>query len=192
MIVHDFDFHPDETSVRVFVSQDVPRLDEDVFVARVRYGDVVLHHYAWSSRWFKVNLTTNLDGDIVETPASPGVPAFAFNIDIATPMERRGREMFAVDLFVDILVRADGLNYVVGDESEARQAARDGLISPRELRAAERAVKELMDIIGRGSLHELINETWPLEAACPAEAPAMQRVALRHVSILSPRERSSW
>ncbi|MCI0579974.1 MAG: DUF402 domain-containing protein [Chloroflexi bacterium] len=190
--MHDFDFHPDETSVRVFVSQDVPRLDKEVFVARVRYGDVVLHHYAWRSRWFKVNLTTNLDGAIVETPASPGVPAFAFNIDIATPMERRGRKVFAVDLFVDVLVRADGLNYVVGGESEARQAALAGLISPRELCAAERAVKELIDIIGRGSLRELIDETWPLEAACPAQAAAMQRVPLRNVSPLAPGVRSSW
>jgi hypothetical protein len=192
MVVHDFDFHPEESTVRVFTCEYVPRLDDDVFVARARYDNIVLHHYAWTSSWFKVNLTTNLSGEIVETPPSPGIPPFAFNIDVTTPMQRDGRHVFAVDLFVDVLVRADGLSYVVGDQVQAQQAALAGLISSRELHEAQRSVGELLEIIKCGSLVDLLSQAWPLEAACPGPAPPMRRVPLAEVPILVPGVRSTW
>ena len=40
--------HPDESDVRLFAvpGRGVLRLDDSVFVADVRYGDIVLRHYA--------------------------------------------------------------------------------------------------------------------------------------------------
>lgn len=192
MVVHDFDFHPDESSIRVFASRDVPRLDDDAFVALVRYGDVVLHHYAWASRWFKVNLTTNAAGEIVETAATDDAPTFAFNIDIATPMERAEREVFAVDLFADVLVRADGLTCTVGDEAELRSAASAGLISAREMRQAECALVQVVDLVERGELLALLGDTWPLAAAWPELAFPIQRVPLSTIPRLAPGLRSTW
>jgi hypothetical protein len=40
----------------------VLRLSGDVHVSAARYGDIVLWHYAFARRWFKVNLTTDLAG----------------------------------------------------------------------------------------------------------------------------------
>ena len=60
MPVRDFDLHPDEDDVRVFVTEPggVLRIDDDAYVSAGRYGDVILWHYAFARHWFKVNLTT--------------------------------------------------------------------------------------------------------------------------------------
>src|SRR5947209_1961270 len=67
--VRDFDFHPDEDQVRVFTVDPggVLRFSSEVYVSAARYGDVVLWHYAFARHWFKINLTTSLTGQIVET-----------------------------------------------------------------------------------------------------------------------------
>ena len=67
--VRDFDFHPDEDAVRVFTSgpEGALRLSGGVHVSAARYGDIVLWHYAFARHWFKVNLTTDRAGQIVET-----------------------------------------------------------------------------------------------------------------------------
>jgi hypothetical protein len=105
----DFDFHPDEGGVRVFSAQPggVLRLSDDFYVSAERHGDVLLWHYALARHWFKINLTTDVHGQIVET-GEPG-SRFAVNCDVATPMRRRDRAVFAVDLFADVLVRADAV-----------------------------------------------------------------------------------
>lgn len=103
----DYDFRPDESTVRVFTTPEsgVLRLDDDVAITEAVENGVVLRHYAFGDRWFKINVTTDLQGSLVET----GDPQnrFAFNCDIATPMERDGSAIYGVDLFVDVLVRAD-------------------------------------------------------------------------------------
>ena len=128
----DFDFHPDEPTARVFVTpeQGVLRLDDEVAVTEAMYDTVALRHYAFADRWFKINVTTDLAGRPAETGAD-GL-RFAFNCDIATPMEREGDATFAVDLFVDVLVRADGHSVHVGDEDELAKAFELGLLSTAE------------------------------------------------------------
>jgi len=88
----------------------VLRLSGDAYVSAARYGDVVLWHYAFARNWFKVNLTTGLAGQIVET-GDQHSGRFAFNCDIATMMRRRDGAVFAVDLFADVLVRADSVTH---------------------------------------------------------------------------------
>ena len=65
----------------------------------------MLRHYAFAGHWFKVNVTTDRGGRLTET--GDRTCRFAFNCDIATPMEREGDSTFAVDLFTDVLVRQD-------------------------------------------------------------------------------------
>jgi hypothetical protein len=91
----------------------VLRFDDEVFVAQVRYGDVVVRHYAWRDHWFKINCTTDLRSRLIETTAPDDVPPLAFNCDIATPMVRDGDAVFAVDLWLDVLVRGDGVTHGV-------------------------------------------------------------------------------
>ncbi len=87
----DYDFHPDESTVRVFTTpaSGVLQLDDDVAITEVIQSGVVLRHYAFGDRWFKINVTTDQQGGLVET----GAPhqRFAFNCDIATPMGARRR-----------------------------------------------------------------------------------------------------
>jgi hypothetical protein len=118
----------------------VLRFSGDVYVSAGRYGDVVLRHYAFARHWFKINLTTGLSGQIVETGGDEPGSRFAFNCDIATPMRRRGDAVYAVDLFTDVLVRADGVTCRVCDLEELEQARRRELISPGEADGAGRGL----------------------------------------------------
>ncbi len=95
-VLTDHDFHPDESTVRIFRthSPGVLRLDDDVAISEAVYDRVVLRHYAFAGHWFKVNVTTGLSGRLTET--GDGTRRFAVNCDIATPMEREGDSTFGV------------------------------------------------------------------------------------------------
>jgi hypothetical protein len=187
--VRDFDFHPDEPDVRVFTTEPggVLRIGDDAYVSAGRYGDVILWHYAFARHWFKVNLTTDLDGRVVE----PGDP-FAFNCDIATPMRRRDRAVYAVDLFADVLVRADGVRYRVCDLEEFQRAQDRGLILPAEAQGAGRGLAELTAIIERGELAAFLRQAHPVGPRNPPAAAPPQRVPLARVPLLSSENRAQW
>lgn len=74
--LHDFDFHPGESEVRLFTvpRAGVLRADEEAVFYQVCYGDVVLRHYAFAGHWFKINVTTDLWGNLVETGPRAGAP----------------------------------------------------------------------------------------------------------------------
>lgn len=88
MVLSDYDFHPDEATVRIFrtPTSGVLRLEDKIAVSEAIHGNVVLRHYSFADHWFKINVTTDLAGNLVET-GDANVP-FGFNCDIATPMER--------------------------------------------------------------------------------------------------------
>jgi hypothetical protein len=140
-VLRDHDFHPDESSVRIFCTPDrgILRLDNQIVITEARHDGVVLRHYALADRWFKVNVTTDLAGNVVDT-GDPG-QRFAYNCDIATPMERDAGRTFGVDLFIDVLVRDNATSYIVGDQDEFQQAIEHGLISRAEHRAHDMVCK---------------------------------------------------
>jgi uncharacterized protein DUF402 len=191
--VRDFDFHPDEDGVRVFTTGPggILRFGDDVYVSVGRYEDVILWHYAFGRHWFKVNLTTGLDGCLVETGDEPG-SGFAFNCDIATPMRRRGKAVYAVDLFADILVRADGVTYQVCDLQEFQQANAEGLILPGEARGARDGLAELTGIIERRELAAFLRRACPAGPLDPPVAFPPGQVPLKQVPLLSKENRAAW
>jgi hypothetical protein len=192
--VRDFDFHPDEDDVRVFACQPAGVLcwSSDAYVSAARYGDLVLWHYAFARHWFKVNLTTDLGGRIVETGGGEPGGRFAFNCDIATPRRRQDDAVFAVDLFADVLVRADGVTYRVCDLGELGQARRDGLVLPGEARGARRGLAELTGIISRGDLLAFLSRTCPIGPLDPPAAAPVGRVPPSQVPLLGPDSRAAW
>lgn len=192
--VRDFDFHPDEHEVRVFAAEPagVLRFTSDVVVYAARYGDVVLWHYAFARHWFKVNLTTDLAGRIVETGGDEPGGRFAFNCDLATPMRRHGDAVFAVDLFADLLVRADGVSYRVCDTEQFGQARRDGLILPGEADGAERGLAELTGLVERAELLAFLSRACPLGPLDPPAAAPTDRVPVGQVEPLSLASRAGW
>lgn len=186
----DYDFHPDESTVRVFTTpaSGVLQLDDDVAITEAVTSGVVLRHYAFGDRWFKINVTTDQQGELVETGAPQ--QRFAFNCDIATPMERDGNATFAVDLFVDVLVRADLRSIHVGDQDEFEQALSVGLISHAEGEQARRGVAELLERVKAGTLLPWLDELCPFGPTEPPEAPPMrwEEVPRR----LLPQIRRTW
>jgi hypothetical protein len=191
--VRDFDFHPDEDEVRVFAVDPggMLRFDEQTCVYAVRYGDVVLWHYAFARHWFKVNLTTDPDGRIVETGGEDPGARFAFNCDVATPMRRHHAAVYAVDLFADLLVRPDAISYRVGDLDEFGQARRAGLILPGEADGAERGLAELVALVERGELLAFLARAWPIGPLRPPAAVPPDRVRLDQVPLLSRGRRAA-
>jgi hypothetical protein len=194
MVLRDYDLHPREQRVRVF---DVPpegvlRLDDEVFVAQTRYDDVLLRHFAFHDHWFKINVTTDLNGDLIETAPAPGAPAFAYNIDLATPMHRDGDAVYAVDLEVDVLVRADGSTYVVTDLDDFRTAIRAGLISTAETAGVRAGLDHLTELIEGGGLLKFCEEAHPWGPAPAPEALPARTVPLSDVPQLRARKRLTW
>jgi hypothetical protein len=192
-MIRDYDFHPpDEVRLFPMPTPGVLHLDERIFVAVVRYGDIVLWHYAFADRWFKINATTDLHGGLVETAATNDVPPFAFNCDIATPMGRRGDVVLAVDLFLDVLVRSDGVTYGVHDRQALDNAIRRGWVSEREAAGAREGLAELLGLIQADRLVAFLAEAHPFTPIDAPAAPAMQSVPLRQVPLLQPGLRPWW
>jgi hypothetical protein len=192
--VKDFDFHPDEDQVRVFTADPggVLRFSSEVYVSAARYGDVVLWHYTFAQHWFKINLTTDLAGQIVETGGEEQASRFAFNCDIATPMRRHGNAVLAVDLFADLMVLADAASYCVCDLDELGQACRNGVILPAEARGAARGLAELTAIVERGKLLAFLSRVCPVGPLQPPAAVPSGHVPLSRLPLLGMDSRAAW
>ncbi len=142
--------------------------------------------------WFKINLTTDLAGQIVETGGDEPGGRFAFNCDIATPMRRHGTAVLAVDLFADVLVRANAASYRVCDLDELGRASRDGLIVRAEARGAARGLAELTTIIERGDLLAFLSRACPVGPLQPPAAAPVGHVPLSRVPLLHLGSRAAW
>jgi hypothetical protein len=112
----------------------VLRLDEEAFVSEAESDGIVLRHYAFRDEWFKINVTVDRAGTVVEPEISTPtiVKSFAYNCDIATPMQLGSEAVYATDLFLDVLVRKDGVSHEVVDLDEFDQAVANGLVSEKE------------------------------------------------------------
>jgi hypothetical protein len=192
-VIRDYDFHPPDDVRRFEMPRSgVLQFDDDVFVAEVRYADVVLRHYAFADRWFKVNCTTDLDGGFVETGGGDDASPFAFNCDIATPMIRDGDAVYAVDLWLDMLVCADGRTHGCFDHHEFEAALSMGLLSAHEGAGAMAGRAELVELVESDRLVAFLAEICPFGATSPPAAPEMHRVGLGAVPILQPGVRPTW
>lgn len=190
----DYDFHPSEAEVRVssFRSEGVLRADESVFASEAYDAGVVLRHYAFHDRWFKINVTTDRDGQVVETSPSPGVPAFAFNCSMATPMRCGTDAVYAVDLDADVLIRADARTYAIRDLDALVESVRLELISPAEAQGAVCGLADLLDLVERGRLVDVLHEAYPFGSSASPPAPPVDRVPLITVPEVQPGMRPTW
>jgi hypothetical protein len=189
-VLRDHDCHPDEPTVRIFrtSSPGVLRLDDSVAISEAVYDRAVLRHYAFARHWFKINITTDLDGRVIET--GDGTRRFAVNCDIATPMEREGDSTFGVDLFTDVLVRQDARSCVITDQDEFGEMLDRGILSAAEGRGARRGLLELLGIIEHGRLLRWLGELVPFG---PSKAPLAR--PMRHGPVpdrLRPGIRQTW
>lgn len=145
-------------------------------MTEARHGEHVLRHYAFEDRWFKINVTTDLDG----RPAIYGDDGFTFNCDIATPMLRNGGAVYAVDLFLDVLVDVTGRSWQVVDRDEFVQAVREGLVSEREASYAEAHPAALLEMVSSGELLAWLHALCPFAPSSAPFALPMVRGQSRH------------
>ena len=191
--VLDYDFHPpDDLRLFTFQCASVLHFDESTLLGQVDYGGTVLRHYAFADRWFKINVTTDLAGNFVEEqPDSTSIP-FCFNCDIATPMLKHGNAVFAVDLWIDVFVRADGSTYQIVDEDEFAAAQERGWLSAPEVDGARRGVADLIELIERNRLITFLADLSPFGTRRAPRALDMQRVSVADFPIVQPGVRPTW
>jgi hypothetical protein len=188
--IRDDDFHPpDEVRLFPMPTSGVWRLDDEAFLAAVRYGDIAVRHYAFRDHWFNVNCTTDPAGAFVDTTSPDDVPLFRFNCAIATPMLRQDEAVFAVDLWPDVLVRADGVTHGVHDHGDFDAAIGRGWLSAREAEGARSGLRELVELIERRELVAFLAGFHPFDGAPVPAAPDEQRVPLSAVPLLRPEAR---
>jgi predicted RNA-binding protein associated with RNAse of E/G family len=123
---------------------------------------MVLGHYAFADRWFKVNVTADGDGKLVETGAA-GL-RFAYNCDVVTPMRRVVWQVWSVDLLLDVLVRHDTASYAVTDEDQLEAVTAAGVLSDTEVSGARAGLAELVELIESDTLRPLLDRTAPITA----------------------------
>ncbi len=168
------------------------RFDESAFIGQVDHRGTLLRHYAFADRWFKINVTTDLAGNFVEEqPDSTSIP-FCFNCDIATPMLKQGNAVFAVDLWIDVLVRADGLTYDIVDEDEFAAAQGHGWLSAQEVHGAQRGLADMIELIERKQLVPFLADLFPFGSRCAPRALDMQRASVADFPIVQPGVRPTW
>lgn len=192
-VLLDYDLHPPQ-DLRVFPvpPSGVLRADDDVLVTQTRWDDVVLRHYAFRHHWMKINVPVGDDGLPFDPTDENGETGYAFNCDIATPMRWEANCVYSVDLWLDVLVRADGSSPVVMDEQDFEKAVEEQWLSERETLAARYALDALLVMIERGDLLDFLDGAEPF--APPVDPPAAQRrhVPLSTVPLLQPGRRSTW
>ncbi len=190
----DFDYHP-PGRLQLFTIErcGILRADDEVLVTETLYGEVVLRHYAFRDRWFKINCTTDRFGRFTETGSTNGgAPPFAFNCDIATPMLREANAVFAVDLWLDVLVREDGLRHSIVDLSNFEHAVEHGLLSKREAGCAKAGLRELVELIERGKLVHFLSDAFPFQPSTPPPAIPMRLVPPEDCPLIQPHRRPTW
>lgn len=197
--MRDYDYHPNEPDVRVFGVPEAGVLvrTDEMYLAQTRepasseWGtpSLVLRHYAFASEWFKLNATFSHQGELIETGEEGG--EYVVNCDIATPLRWTGSDAYAVDLFLDVMVRRDG-SYWIADRPEFEDACSRQLISDSEARNAEAGLRSLLHWITSGRLQDLIDEpARHLAAQAPPSLP-FGRSPLDEVPSVAPRSRSTW
>lgn len=192
-MIRDYDLHPpDDLRLFEIPAEGVLRLDDEVFVAEVRHGDNVLRHCAFRDHWFKLRCTTDLSGALVETTSDRFDIPLAFKCDIATPMLRNEDAVYAVDLWLDVVIRSDGQAHRVYDEDDFAQAQRQGWLSQREADGARAGLGELLGMIDRGTLLDFLTEAHPFAPTDPPEAAATKHLNPSELPSLQPHRRPSW
>lgn len=197
--MRDFDYHPDEPDVRVFGVPESGVLvrTEEMYLGQTREpvvgeptaAHLVLRHYAFADEWFKLNATFDVDGDLIETDAIG--ETFAVNCDLSTPLTWVGADATAVDLFLDVLVSADG-SYRVIDRPEFEEACSRELISRAEAVHAEAGLTRLLHWVTTGRLQDLLADV-PGHVASQAPAPLpFSRAPMSDVPAVAPYARSTW
>ncbi len=143
--LYHYDLHPpDEVRVFPVPLSGLRRWDDEAVVYDLSLDGLVLRHYSFYGRWFAVNCTLRPGGGFA-TEAGP--IDWCFNCDVASPLSSVGRDLYGVDLCLDVLVGPDGRAHAVKDEDDLARATERGWLLPEEEVGARRGLDDLVGIV---------------------------------------------
>ena len=119
--------------------------------------------YYFLDRWLSVFVTFDEQLELRED-SDHSLP-FAFNCDITTPHYRRGNSIFTCDLYIDILVRADGATYQLEDLEDFQKAFASELFGRTWFDNARREMDWLVDLVESSGFPDFLNEVAPFPRA---------------------------
>ena len=182
---------PDDLRLYEIPESGVLRLDDEVLVAEVGIAGAVVRHYGFASRWLAVTLTTDHTGQPADL-AGLEIFAHTAKCDIATPMQRDGDTCWQTDLWLDVLVRANGRDHLVEDEDEFDRARDEGLLSGREADQALDAFRDVLAMVRAGTLLDLLATIWPFGSGHPPPARPFRRLRTSDLPSVRPGVRPTW
>ena len=190
-MVYHHDFHPpDEVRVFAVPAAAIRRRDDTALVYDVLLDDRVLRHYAFTDHWFAANCTLDRCGRFV---TEPGPIDWCFNCDITTPLLSVGRNVYTVDLALDVLVGPDGYAHIVQDEDDFTCAVESRWLSVEEQVGARRGMEELLCIIAGAGLVTYLERVFPFGAMSdPVVPPRMTTLRAAEVPLFHSSIRGAY
>ena len=182
---------PDDLRLYEIPAAGVLRIDSNVLVADVVVGDLIARHSGFAKRWLAVNVTTDRAGRLVEMVSRDGFPC-AIKCHVATPMLRQGNVCWQVDLWLDLLVRANGRDYLIEDEDEFALARDHGLLSDREVAGALAGLDDVLHLVQTGALLDLLASFCPFGFGAAPVARPFRRLLHADYPEVQPGVRPSW
>ncbi len=185
------DFHPPE-EVQVFAASmsGLRRWDEKAVVYDVPLDGLMLRHYAFYDRWFAVNCTLERSGAFA---MEPGPIDWCFNCDITSPLFSVGKDLYSVDLFLDVLVGPDGRTHVTKDEDDLVHAIENGWLLAEEQAGAQRGLEQLVEIMEGPGLVAFLEQVSSFQALDDSTTPPpMTKLRLAEVPLLHLGTRGAY
>lgn len=182
----------EEIAIFSVPAEGIRRWDDEALVYDVRVSDQqILRHYSFANRWFQVNCSLNLDGSFL-TEHRRGY-TWSFNCDICIPHYTAAGHVYQMDLWLDVLVEADGRTDVIKDEDEFADAVRDGLLTADEAAGARQGLDELISIIQGPGLVNFLESVCPFrDVAVERRQPPMRSLSTDADPLLAPESRTRY
>ena len=182
---------PDDLRSYEIPESGVLWLDDEVLVAEVAIDGAVVRHYGFASRWLAVNLTTDYAGRPADLAYLDVFPHTA-KCHIATPMLRDGDTCWQTDLWLDVLVKANGRDHLVEDRDEFAGAREQGWLSEREADQALDGFDEVLALVRAGTLLDLLASIWPFSPGNPPLARPVRHIPTADLPSVLPGMRPTW
>ena len=182
---------PDDLRMYEIPESGVLRLDDEVLVAEVAIDGAVVRHYGFASCWLAVNVTTGLDGQPADLAGLDVFPHTA-KCHVATPMRREGDTCWQTDLWLDVLVKANGRDHLVEDVDEFARAREQDLLSDREAVQALAAFQQVLAMVRAGTLLDMLAAVCPFGPGSPPPARPVRRLRMSDLPSVRSGVRPTW
>jgi hypothetical protein len=123
----------------------------------------------------------------------PGPIAWCFNCDITTPLLSVGKNVYSIDLALDVLVGPDGHSHIVKDEDDFTHASENRWLTVEEQVGARGGLDALLGIIDAGGLVAYLDRVFPFGAISdPIVPPPMTTRGVGEIPLFHRNPRGAF